>query len=150
MRAGLEKLGGLLLAAHVVLVLLASTNLTIVSWLWGNTDWTWNYFAFAYRDGWGSRYVSDYSLPQVLLYLAAYGAGLAAYPMLMHRSAWLGGLGLLVSLLGAASFALELTHWITDHHLSLIASLPGALVLLWIGLAIQSIYRARRQGPTHA
>jgi len=103
--------------AHIVLLLLASTNLSIISWAWDNSL-TWNYFQYSYRDGWGYRYESNYSLLQVLLYLGAYGSGLLVLSLLKYRHAYLSGLAATVCLLGLASFAIELTHWLWDHHLS--------------------------------
>lgn len=140
-----SRIGACLFIAHFVLMLLASTNLTIVSWIWGEGAWTWNYIQYTYRDGWGYVYRSDYSLHQVLLYLAAYGTGLVVYPILWRHRVYLSGLAFVVCLLGAVSFGLELTHWFMDHHLCWIASVPGAVVVLWICIAIQLLWRARQR-----
>ncbi len=76
---------GTLLIGHAALLLLASTNFMIVSWLWGNTSWTWNYFQYSYGSGWGYDFQSNYPLGQVLCYLGAYGLGLAAYGLVWIR-----------------------------------------------------------------
>jgi hypothetical protein len=71
-----------LLVAHVVTLLLASTNLSIISWTWGDYSLHGNYFQYSHSNGWGYLYTSNYSLVQVLLYLGAYGSGFAVLSML--------------------------------------------------------------------
>jgi len=134
--------------AHIVLLLLASTNLSIISWAWGDNSLSWNYFQYSYRDGWGYRYESNYSLLQVLLYMGAYGSGLLVLSLLKYRHAYLSGLAAIVCLFGLASFALELTHWLRDHHLSWIASFPGFLAVLWICIGVQ--LAIARRGAKHS
>ena len=135
----------LIFATHLVLLLLASTNLSIISWAWGDHRWTWNYFQYTYHDGWGYQYVSNFSLLQVLLYLAAYASGLAVLARLKPHRPLLDALATVVCLLGAASFGLELTHWAWEHHLSWIVSSPGALLVLWVCIGIQ-VARAKQGG----
>jgi hypothetical protein len=132
---------------HIILLLLASTNLSIISWAWGN-PFTWNYFQFSYRDGWGYRYESNYSLLQVLLYLGTYTSGILVLSLLKYPRAYLSGLAAIVCLLGLVSFALELTHWLWDHHLSWIASFPGVLAMLWLCIGVQ--LAIVRRGAEHS
>jgi hypothetical protein len=129
----------LLLISHAVLLVLASTNFSAVSWLWGDLSWTWNFFQYRYRNGWGHAYVSEYALGQVLCYIAAYGLGVAAFvnARIRHGSR-LSGLATVICLLGAASFCIEATHWLWSHHLSLIASFPVVMVVLWICVGVQA------------
>ena len=134
-----------LLIGHLVLLALASTNFSILSWMWGPASLNWNYFQFTHKDGWGYIYVSDYSAGQVLCYILGYGLGVAAFAAAM--AAWrffAAVLGVLVCLAGAASFAIEATHWLWDHHLSLIASAPAAVAVLWIYIAIRLALRRRK------
>ena len=128
----------LLLIAHVVLLVLASTNFSIVSWLWGDPGWSWDHFQYSYRSGWGYTYVSDYSLAQVLSYMVAYGVGVAAFTGLsIRRRLRSSALATVLCLLGVLSFCIEASHWLWDHHLSWIASFPAVMVVLWICIGIQ-------------
>ena len=127
-----------LLISHVVLIMLASTNFSVVSWLWGDWSWNWNYFQYSHKNGWGYRYVSEYQLEQVVSYIVAYGLGVAAFAIawIRHRLR-LSAVATILCLLGTVSFCLEATHWLWAHHLSWIASFPGVSVVLWICVAIQ-------------
>jgi hypothetical protein len=119
------------LCLHAGLLVVASTHLSVVSWLWGNSSWTWDYFRYAYQRGWGYPYQSDYSLAVVLIYLAAYLAGIAGYGMARkHVSTIWNPVALVLSLLGLISFLLEASHWLWNHHLSWIAICPAASLIL--------------------
>jgi hypothetical protein len=109
-----------------------------VSWLWGGSSWTVNYFQLAYSTGWGYQYQSDYSLPVVLAYVAAHLSGIVAYAMARRCvvAPW-ALLPLILCLLGSLSFAIEASHWLWNHHLSLIASCPVASLLLAIVVGFQ-------------
>ena len=127
-----------LLISHAVLLVLASTNFSVVSWLWGDFSWNWSYFQYSYRNGWGYTYVSDYNLGQVACYVGAYGLGVAAFTIARVRYRLsLSTAAIVVCLLGAVSFCIELTHWFWSHHLSLIASFPAAMVVLWVVIGAQ-------------
>ena len=113
----------LLIGLHLVLLLLAMTAFTIITAPLGFVPFKWSLFAYAYSNGWGYVYHSDYSLAQVLMYILAYGSGLVLYPRLTHPR----GLGLLAAvtcLAGTISFAVEISHWLFDHNLCLIVSAP--------------------------
>ena len=128
----------LLFTSHVVLLVLASTNFSIVSWLWGDPFLNWDYFRYSYRNGWGYTYVSEYSLAQVLSYMAAYGLGIAAFASLLIRHRLRSSaLAAILCLVGALSFCIEASHWLWDHHLSWIASFPAVMVVLWICIGTQ-------------
>ncbi len=127
-----------LLVGHAMLLVLASTNFSAVSWLWGDLSWNCTYFQYAYRNGWGHTYVSDYGLGQVLCYVAAYGLGAAAFGIAWLRlEVPLSAVATVLCLAGAVSFGIEATHWLWAHHLSLIASFPAVMVVLWVCVAAQ-------------
>jgi hypothetical protein len=129
---------------HISLLLLASTNFTLVTFLRDDTSFFWNYYTCSSRNGFGFAFVSNYSLPQVLTYIAAYATGLILYGALFFRGfKFLGLLGFVLSLLGLVSFGIEGSHWIYDHHRSLIVSLPGAFVVIWIFLACCIVMRSK-------
>jgi hypothetical protein len=114
-----------LLAAHILLLVLASTQFTIATVWFGDHRWTWNYFDCAHSNGFGYHDVSAYSLPVVLTYIAAYVAGLIAYLVAWRRGRLVIGLvGALVSAMGLVSFGIEGSHWFFDHNLSWIFSCP--------------------------
>ena len=128
----------LVLISHAVLLVLASTKFSAVSWLWGDLSWDWNYFQYSYKNGWGYAYVSEYALGQVLCYIMAYGLGVAAFAIAWTRHGLcLSAVATVVCLLGAVSFCIEVTHWLWPHHLSWIASFPAVMVVLWICVGAQ-------------
>ena len=127
-----------LFVIHAVLLVLASTNFSVVSWLWGDFSWDFRYFEYGYRSGWGYTYVSDYTLGQVLCYVGAYSLGVAAFAIgWLRHGLWLSVPSMIVCIIGATSFCIELTHWLWSHHLSLIASFPVVMVVLWVVIAVQ-------------
>ncbi len=130
-----RRMLAVLLLAHIVLLLLAATRFSIVSWLWGEVSWQLNYFQYAHRKLWGILYVSKYTLPQVVVYVLGYLVGLLTF-WCADRAlpAFLKGAGAIICLLGLVSFSLELSHWFCRHGISWIASFPVLLVPGWIWL----------------
>jgi hypothetical protein len=128
---------GILLVLHVVLLALASTNFTVVTG-WATGSFGWNYLSYSYQDGWGYIYHSQFSLAVVITYLLAYLAGTLAYAMLWSRGApFCGFLGIALSIVGLASFALEASHWVFVYNLSWIASAPAVMFPLAAVAAFQ-------------
>lgn len=117
---------------HIALLLLASTNFTIVTFAREGTSFTWNYYTCTSRSGFGYEYVSDYSLPQVLTYIAAYATGLVTFVLFHLRFRWIKIIGIVLSILGLMSFVVEGSHWLINHHRSWIASFPILFIALWI------------------
>ncbi|MHC4644729.1 MAG: hypothetical protein ACYTBJ_04455 [Planctomycetota bacterium] len=68
-----------LFVAHILLLILACTNFSVISWLWADFSWSCSYFTWFYRTGFGYEYSSDYSLLQVVAYLLGYALGLPVY-----------------------------------------------------------------------
>jgi hypothetical protein len=135
----------LLLVAHVTLLVLASTSFTAVTGL-RDHHYQWQYFNYLSQSGWGLPYQFPYSLPVVVTYLAAYGTGLATYILAWQSgSRIISAVGILCSSVGFASFAYELTHWISAHYGSWILSTPALLLLLAIAAAIQHYRMANRK-----
>lgn len=127
-----------MLCLHAGLLVAASTKFSVLSWMGGSPHWTWDYFQYAYKDGWGYRYESDYSLLIVLTYIAAYLAGVAGYALTWKRlaGAWTG-LAAILSALGLISFLIEGSHWLWEHHLSWIFSCPAGSLLLMAVVLVQ-------------
>ena len=127
-----------LLIAHAVLLALASTNFSVVSWLWGDPFWSWSYFQYRYAHGWGGVYVSDYTLVQVLCYIGAYGLGSAAFGLaLLRRRLRFTAVATVLCVLGVVSFCIEATHGVWSHQFTWIASFPAVMVVLWICVVVQ-------------
>jgi len=129
----------LLLGFHVALLLLASTQFTILSWMWSERSWTFNYYHYSWSNGWGFQYQSDYDLTVILTYIAAYLSGFGTYYVIACKYARVRGtfLALILCLVGLASFLIEASHWLWEHHLSCIASCPLASLFLAIVVAFQ-------------
>jgi hypothetical protein len=132
----------LVVVFHLVLLLLASTNFTLITAPLGRSSLQWAFGGWAYANGWGYVYRSDYSLPQVCAYLLAYASGIGLYLRFMRPSI-LSRIAIFICAAGVASFAVELSHWVFDHNLSLILSLPIVL----IAIDIWMIVRFRRDEP---
>jgi hypothetical protein len=115
---------------HLVLLALACTSFTLVT-VWANGAWTCNFYTYRYAAGWGYAYRSDYTLPVVITYLAAYAAGIAVYAFAWGAgSRFLAGSGLALCIVGLVSFGIESSHWIWSHNLTWIASFPVVMVPL--------------------
>jgi hypothetical protein len=130
----MRPLIGLLFSAHIVLLLLAATEFTLITWF-RDRNFTINAFAYSFQSGWGYEYRSNYSFAIVATYLAAYVAGLVVFWHALHQRSWLiGGLGAILCSLGVISFAVEGSHWIMTHNRSFIVSFPIVMAVLWICL----------------
>lgn len=120
----------LLLFVHLILLLLASTDFSIVTFVAGE-PLHWQYLDYRSSSGFGRPYVSDYSFAVVATYLASYLCGTFAYLAARARGLRVvGSVGLLLCLIGVASFILEISHWIVDHHRSWIAHSPAVMIVL--------------------
>jgi hypothetical protein len=136
-----------ILCLHAGLLLLASTQFTVLSWSWGRCNWTWDYFQCSHRDGWGSHYRSEYSGLVVATYILAYAAGVVGHCLAWKRLAnWVPPLGACLSALGLLCFLLEGSHWLWEHHLSWIVSCPAASLIL-AGIALACLAKASAQPP---
>lgn len=115
----------LTLAIHAFLLLLASTEFTIVTAMFGGDALRWCYYRYASHSGFGHAFVSDYTFPVVLTYLAAFMVGVAGFGLAWWQGRHIVGLlGVILSVIGVFSFALEGSHWIVEHHQSWIAYSP--------------------------
>ena len=95
----------ILLAAHVLLLALASTGFTIATGILDG-QFHWQYFRYTFQLSWGVPYQFPYSLPVVLCYIAAYAAGVFAYlGMYRSGSSWIGRAGIVLCAAGCASAA---------------------------------------------
>ncbi len=120
-----------LLALHAILLLFASTGFTIVTALLGKASLQWCYFRYVSSNGWGARYISDYTAPEIVTYLFAFAVGVVGFFIaLKSRRPVIGGLGVLLSLIGVLSFSIEGSHWIFEHHRSWLAFSPAVMLTL--------------------
>jgi hypothetical protein len=120
-----------ILAIHSLLLLLASTSFTIVTAIFGGDSLNWCYYHYSSQSGFEYVFVSDFSLPVVITYLLAFVAGLFGFALAFqsgrHATA---GLGFVLSAVGAVSFTIEGSHWLVEHHRSLLAFSPLAMFAL--------------------
>jgi hypothetical protein len=139
----------MLLLSHLVVLTLACTGFTVVTGL-ADGQFQWEYSRYFSHRGWGTAYPFPYSLPVVLTYLVAYGLGAAAWCMAWRSGSRAIGLaGMLLCVVGFASFAFELTQWLVPHNVSCIASAPIALFAL-APLAAILYYRGHKAEPTNS
>ncbi|MFC1633962.1 hypothetical protein ACFL5Z_03930 [Planctomycetota bacterium] len=138
-----------ILIFHITLIVLASTNFTIISFAKEGTSFSWNYGTYSYRNGFGNTFVSEYSLLQIFTYLTAYAVGLILFSNAYRKGLRMVGLlGLGLCTLGFVSFLIEGSHWVAEHHLSWIASFPIALIILWILLAVSLVKESKLNSET--
>ena len=139
----------LLLLLHALLLLLASTDFTIVTAVLGQDSWRWSYFKYASQSGWGYEYVSDYTLLMVLTYIVAFAVGLVGFAVACLQGRWpIGMLGIVLSVLGLVSFGIEGSHWVWEHNRSWLAfptKRPGRQAPV-----SEESPRAARPSPPHA
>ena len=119
------------LAIHAILLLLASTDFTVVTAIFGDHAWKWCYFRYASQSGFGYVYHSEYTLWAIWAYLLAFVAGTVGFSVaLQHGRRVVGTLGVVLSVLGLVSFAIEGSHWIFEHNNSWLAFSPAAMFVL--------------------
>ena len=134
----------LILALHALLLLLASTEFTIVTAAFGSDSLRWSYFRYASQSGWGHQFVSDYTLSVVLAYLASFTVGIAGFSLALRRGRHVVGLlGVVLSVIGVISFAIEGSHWIIEHHRSWIAFSPAVMFILALLACLPSVAEAK-------
>jgi hypothetical protein len=81
----------IVLTIHIALILLASTTFTVFTAPLGGNSLQWSFYSYSFRSGFGTPYVSDYSLAVVLAYLLAFAFGVnpepqeTATPVQSHR-----------------------------------------------------------------
>ena len=120
-----------LLALHAIFLLLASTGFTIVTALLGKASIQWCYFRYVSSNSWGVPYVSEYSAPEIVTYLLAFIMGVVGFFLAWQsQRPFVGVLGVLLSLIGTISFAIEGSHWIVDHNRSWLAFSPAVMFAL--------------------
>ncbi len=127
----------IIILSHIVLLILASTDFTLVTWFGEAGAWRWTYFQYSFRSGYGHPFVSDYGLGQVLCYCFAYGLGIVSFLMTRYTG-WVS-IGFLLCIVGFLSFILELSHWVFSHHLSAIINVPVVVLLIWIILGCMQV-----------
>ena len=134
-----------LLVCHAALLLLAVTDFSLVSWLWGAHSWNVQFFELSFNLGGADYFESDYSLRQTLCYVAAYLLGLLTFAIAGHRyQLYPPQFAIIICFLGTLSFGLEATHWPIEHHLSLIVSFPILMPIFWLYL-ISRLHRISRR-----
>lgn len=122
---------------HVLLLILACTNFSALGFIREDQSFSVNYWTYSHRSGFGYEYKSEYSLPQILAYVAAYGIGVILFVLARkHGMPAVNILGTGLCVIGLISFLIEGSHWISTHHHSWIASFPVVMLVLWIVLAI--------------
>ncbi len=122
---------------HVFLLILACTNFSALGFIREDQSFSVNYWTCSHRSGFGYEYKSEYSLPQVLAYVAAYGIGVILFVFARrYGMAVVNILGAGLCIIGLISFLIEGSHWVSTHHYSWIASFPVVMLVLWIVLAI--------------
>ena len=135
----------LLLIVHAILLLLASTAFTIVTAMFGGRSLQWCFYSYSFRSGFGTPYVSDYSLPVVVTYVLAFAVGIAGFAVAYRDGKSVAGfLGVILSVAGVISFAIEGSHWLFDHHRSWIAFSPLVMLAL---VVIACVPRSRVSMP---
>ena len=106
------------------------------------------HFTYSHVNGFGHVYQSDYSFSVIVAYIFAYLAGVVAYIVAAKNvSLSVRTAGIVICLLGVASFLVEASHWVLDHNFSWIASFPVVLIVL---AAVAVIQISRQTAPSRA
>ncbi len=122
----------IILFIHIVLMLLAASDFNFIPYVIKGKVVHFSYWEYSYRNGFGHTFYSFYSLSEVLTYIGAYAAGIILFAAVYHKGLrFSGSLGFGVCCLGLVSFLIEGFHWIFKYNMSLIASFPIILFVLW-------------------
>jgi len=73
------------LMLHALLLLLASTDFTIVTSVTGRDSLRWCYFKYASQSGFGVEYVSEYPLSIILTYIVAFSVGVVGFTLALGK-----------------------------------------------------------------
>ena len=96
-----------LLFAHMLLVVLAGTAFTILTFFWDG-NWFVEFYKYWSSSGFGKIYESPYCKTVILTYIAAFLVGLVADVLVSRSSSRVAGaIGILASLLGLYCFGNE-------------------------------------------
>ena len=118
---------------HAVLLILAATDFSIISFLLDKGGVNYDLYTLSYQIRRGRPYKSDYELMQIITYFFSYAAGFGLYRCVSRRGAKTAGfIGSALCAFGMISFGFEASHWIVRHNYSLIVSCPIAFIPLWI------------------
>ena len=113
-----------LLVIHIVLLLLAISNLTLITFLFDGS-WSFSLGQFSQKDSFGKPYEFEYSLIQVFAYIACYASGFFFYTKCQKvKPNVFSKIALLVCLVGFGTFIFELSHWVVNFNYSIIISFP--------------------------
>lgn len=140
-----------LLILHILAMLLASTDYSVVTAAFGGGQLHWQYFRYSQHWGWGpgGQYTPNNSLLVVLTYLFGFVCGAAGYFIALKRgNPWAGTLGLILSLIGIVSYSIEASHWIWNHNRSWIACAQSLMILLAVRILWTQWSPQRRELPT--
>lgn len=133
-----------MLLQHALLILLASTEFSIVTSLWGGDRLHWRYYEYSSKSGFGYQYISEFALPVILTYTGAFAVGLFGFAMAIKKGASVVGvLGAILCVIGLFSFALEGSHLVFEHNRSWLAYSPAAMLVLVLIACIPSFRSAR-------
>ena len=121
----------LTLLAHALLMLLASTSFTVVTFITGRERLEWCYFKYAFENGFGYRYQPEFSFLVTVTYILAFACGLVGFALAYReRRCVIAVTGMVLSFVGLVSFLIEATHWAYQHNLSWLAFSPAAILII--------------------
>jgi len=125
--------------SHAVLMLIASTSLTIFTAFFGDASLKWCYYHMSRSSGFGTEYISSFSPATIWAYLIAFAVGAISYFFVIRAGKpWIGTLGLILSLIGLTTFGNELFQLSKFQHESFLAFSPVLMLVLAVIACIPS------------
>ncbi len=140
----------ILLLIHSVLIVLAGTSYTVLTFPLGYTTWNVNLYQYWWNKGFGQEYVSPYSNLDIGTYIAAFLVGFVAYWLAIRsRQRILGFTGLALSAICLVCFVNEAFQVSQFQYHSWILASPPLMLLLAIATALQHKWISSSTAPTN-
>ena len=119
------------LFTHALLMLLASTSFTVVTFFTEDQPLQWCYLKYSHQSGFGYVYESDFSPIVIATYFISFLAGLIGFSVAYQRGRRIIGFaGAILSAVGLISFAIEGSHLFVEHNRSWLAFSPAIMLVL--------------------
>lgn len=138
----------ILLLIHSVLIVLAGTSYTVLTFPLGYTSWNVNLYQYWWNKGFGQQYESSYSNLDIGTYIAAFVVGIVAYCLAIRsRKRILGYTGLALSAIGLVCFVNEAFQVSQFQYHSWILASPPLMLILAIATALQRKWMSSPAAP---
>ena len=136
----------ILLFIHAVLMLLACTSYTIVTFFFDGA-WKVSFWNYWKSDGFGKQYSSPFPELDIYTYIAGFAIGVVAFGLAIRNGKLIVGIpGVLLSLVGVCCFVNELIQISNDRYHAWVWVCPTLMIILAIIASLPKSFSQRNGG----